>query len=38
MPELQILELIKDDLLLLGAYLHEREGGDEPGAQPEINE
>lgn len=24
MPELQILELIKDDLLLLGAYLHER--------------
>jgi hypothetical protein len=32
MPELQILELIKFDLLLLGAYLHEREGVDEPGA------
>jgi hypothetical protein len=38
MSERQQLNLIKDDLLLLGAYLYERVRGDESGALPVLGE
>lgn len=39
MPDRQLLDLIKDDLLLLlGTYLQEKARGDEPGVEPAISE
>jgi hypothetical protein len=40
MPERQFLEMLKNDLLLLGTYLQEKKKGteDELGVQPIISE
>lgn len=36
--EHQLMEMIKDDLLLLGSYLQEKLRENEPGMEPELGE
>jgi hypothetical protein len=39
MPERQLLERIKDDILILGTYLQEKQRGEEvPGITPDLSE
>jgi hypothetical protein len=38
MPERQLLERIKDDILILGTYLQEKRRGEEPGITPVLSE
>jgi hypothetical protein len=38
MPECQLLERIKDDILILGTYLQEKQRGGEPGMTPDLSE
>jgi hypothetical protein len=36
--ERQLVDILKDDFLLLGAYLLENSRGSEPGVEPDISE
>jgi hypothetical protein len=38
MPERQLLERIKDDILILGMYLQEKQRGEVPGITPDLSE
>jgi hypothetical protein len=38
MPERQLLERIKDDILILGTYLQEKQRGEVPGITPDLSE
>jgi hypothetical protein len=37
-PERQLVEMIKDDILILKTYLQEKRRGEEPGITPALSE